>query len=75
MSTLKEQRVNTYLALGVLAGVIIVVCVIGIITFHKETEYLQGQAEVTEYRVSSKVPGRILEYKVQEGQKVRKGAR
>ena len=52
---------------------IIVVCVIGIITFHKETEYLQGQAEVTEYRVSSKVPGRILEYKVQEGQKVRKG--
>lgn len=73
MSTLKEQRVNTYLALGVLACVIIVVCVIGIITFHKETEYLQGQAEVTEYRVSSKVPGRILEYKVQEGQKVRKG--
>ena len=73
MSTLKEQRTNTYLALGVLACVIIVVCVIGILTFHKETEYLQGQAEVTEYRVSSKVPGRILEYKVQEGQKVRKG--
>lgn len=73
MSTLKEQRVNTYLALGVLACVIMVVCVIGIFTFHKETEYLQGQAEVTEYRVSSKVPGRILEYKVQEGQKVRKG--
>ena len=52
---------------------IIVVCVIGIITFHKETEYIQGQAEVTEYRVSSKVPGRILEYKVREGQMVKKG--
>ena len=73
MSTLKEQRVNTYLALGVLACVITVVCVIGIITFHKETEYIQGQAEATEYRVSSKVPGRILEYKVQAGQKVHKG--
>jgi HlyD family secretion protein len=74
MSTqLKEQRMNTYLALGVLVGVIAVVCVIGIITFHKETEYLQGQAEVSEYRVSSKVPGRILEFRVQEGQRVRKG--
>ena len=72
-TTVKEQRVNTYLALGVLACVIAVVCIIGILTFHKETEYLQGQAEVTEYRVSSKVPGRILEYKVHEGQMVRKG--
>ena len=61
------------MALGVLACVIAVVCIIGILTFHKETEYLQGQAEVTEYRVSSKVPGRILEYKVHEGQMVRKG--
>ena len=60
MSTIKEQRMNTFLALGVLAGVIAVVCVIGILTFHKETEYVQGKAEVTEYRVSSKVPGRIL---------------
>ncbi|MBR1512987.1 MAG: biotin/lipoyl-binding protein [Bacteroidales bacterium] len=73
MTTVKEQKMNTYLALAVLVGVIAVVCIIGIITFHKETEYIQGQAEVTEYRVSSKVPGRILEYKVQEGQKVRKG--
>lgn len=72
-TTLKEQRMNIYLALGVLGGVIAVVCIIGILTFHKETEYLQGQAEVTEYRVSSKVPGRILEFKVQEGQVVRKG--
>ena len=70
-TTLREQRINTYLALGVLGGVIAVVCIIGILTFHKETEYLQGQAEVTEYRVSSKVPGRILEYKVHEGQMVR----
>ncbi len=64
---------NTYLALGVLIGVIAVVCVIGIITFNKETEYLQGQAEVTEYRVSSMVPGRIMEYRVKAGDHVRKG--
>ena len=34
----------------------------------KGPEIIQGQAEVTEYRVSSKVPGRILEFRVKEGQ-------
>ena len=60
MSTIKEQRMNTYLALGVLAGVIAVVCVIGILTFHKETEYLQGQAEVTEYLYNQERGGRVI---------------
>ena len=31
------------------------------------------RSEVDEYRVSSKVPGRILEFKVKEGQSVKKG--
>ena len=39
----------------------------------KGPEIIQGQAEVTEYRVSSKVPGRILEFRVKEGQKVQAG--
>ena len=39
----------------------------------KGPEIIQGQAEVDEYRVSSKVPGRILEFRVKEGQTVQKG--
>ncbi len=39
----------------------------------KGPEIIQGQAEVTEYRVSSKVPGRILEFRVKEGQSVQAG--
>ena len=39
----------------------------------KGPEIIQGQAEVTEYRVSSKVPGRILEFRVKEGQSVNAG--
>ena len=39
----------------------------------KGPEIVQGQAEVTEYRVSSKVPGRILEFRVKEGQSVQAG--
>ena len=34
---------------------------------------MQGQMETTEYRVSSKVPGRILEFRVKEGDKVKAG--
>ena len=34
---------------------------------------IQGQVEVTEYRVSSKVPGRILELRVKEGDYVKAG--
>ena len=69
----KTQRINTFIALGVLAIVIAVICVIGIVTYGKTDEILQGQAEATEYRVSSKIPGRIMEFRVQEGQHVKAG--
>lgn len=36
-------------------------------------ETIQGEIETTDYRVSSKVPARVLEIRVQEGDHVRKG--
>lgn len=69
----KQQNITTFLALAVLACVLGVVCTIGILTFGKTDEIIQGQAEVNEYRVSSKVPGRILEFRVHEGQFVKAG--
>ncbi len=39
----------------------------------KQEEIIQGEAETSEYRVSSKVPSRVLELRVEEGQMVRKG--
>jgi HlyD family secretion protein len=39
----------------------------------RDPEIMQGQVEVTEYRVSSKVPGRILELRVKEGDYVKVG--
>lgn len=53
--------------------VIATVCVIGSLTYGKVSEIMQGQMEATEYRVSSKVPGRILEFRVKEGDKVKAG--
>ena len=39
----------------------------------KPQEVLQGEAETTDYRVSSKVPGRIKDIRVQAGDKVHAG--
>ena len=73
MATDKAQKINTFIALVVLVVIITVVCVVGSITYGRTNEILQGQAEVTEYRVSSKVPGRIMEDRVKEGQMVKAG--
>lgn len=73
MITKRKQRINTYFAIAVLACVVLAVCILGIFTFGKTDEILQGQAEANEYRVSSKIPGRILEFRVKEGQKVQAG--
>ena len=73
MATERTQRINTIIALAVLGLVIATVCVIGSITYGRTNEIMQGQMEVTEYRVSSKVPGRIMEYRVKEGDKVKAG--
>ena len=70
----KTQRMNIVLSLTAFAVVIAIVCLVGIYTFnHQEAEIVQGQAEVSEYRVSSKVPGRILKILVEEGQAVKAG--
>ena len=61
------------LAFLTLTGVIAIVALVGFYMLRKGPEIIQGQAEVTEYRVSSKVPGRILEFRVKEGQSVQAG--
>ena len=59
----KSQNSNMLLAFLTLTGVIAIVAVVGFFMLRKGPEIVQGQAEVTEYRVSSKVPGRILEFR------------
>ena len=55
------------------AAVIIIVGIIGLFTIDNEQDFIQGQVDVAEYRVSSKVPGRILEIRVKEGEYVKVG--
>ena len=49
------------------------VALIGFFALGRDPELIQGQVEVSEYRVSSKVPGRILEIRVKEGDFVKVG--
>ena len=70
MASQKSQNSNMLLAFLTLLGVIALVAVVGFFMLRKGPEIIQGQAEVDEYRVSSKVPGRILEFRVKEGQTV-----
>ena len=55
------------------ATVVVLVAVIGYFTLGKEEEVIQGEIEVSEYRVACKLPGRITELRVKEGDMVHKG--
>lgn len=69
----RSQNSNMLLAFLTLLGVIALVALVGFFMLRKGPEIIQGQAEATEYRVSSKVPGRILELKVKKGEQVKAG--
>lgn len=71
--TNKSQRNNILLAVGGFTAVVAVVGIIGFLTLGRTPETIQGEVEVSEYRVSSKVPGRILELRVKEGDYVKVG--
>ena len=69
----KSQHKNILLAVMGFAAVVVIVALIGLIALDRDPDIIQGQVEVSEYRVSSKVPGRILEIRVKEGDYVKAG--
>ena len=69
----KSQHNNILLAVIGFIAVVVIVGVIGFFLFDRTPDMIQGEVEVSEYRVSSKVPGRILELRVKEGDYVHVG--
>lgn len=69
----KSQHKNILITVACSTAVIAAVAAIGALSLKQEPETIQGQVEVSEYRVSSKVPGRILELRVKEGDYVNVG--
>lgn len=69
----KKQHKSVLLGVFFFVAVIVIVGIIGALTIGNEEDFIQGQVDVSEYRVSSKVPGRILEIRVKEGDFVHAG--
>lgn len=69
-----EKRKPNYIpALILIIAVVAAAAVFGYYAYQEEDTVIQGQVEVTEYRVASKVPGRVLRLLVEEGQTVHAG--
>lgn len=70
-----KRRMNYNLIVGIIALVLIIfaIAIIGYFVSKPKEMVLQGEAEANEYRISGKVPGRIEEMYVREGQTVHKG--
>ena len=52
---------------------ILLIAIFGFIFWEPAPEYIQGEAEATEVRISGKVPGRIEVFRFNEGDQVRQG--
>lgn len=69
----KTQHNNIMLAVIGLIAVIALVGIIGHFALNDDEDIIQGEIEVSEFRVSSKLPGRVVELRVKEGDYVHVG--
>lgn len=72
-SQFKRENKDLLLAFLTLTGIILVVAVVGFFMLRKGPEIIQGEVDVDEFRVSSKVPSRVLKLCKQEGDTVHVG--
>lgn len=73
MAKMTKERRNLSIGLLIFTAVIVAIAVMGIFLLKPSTEYIEGQADTDEYRVSSKVPARIVRFLVEEGDTVHAG--
>ena len=69
----KSQHQNILLAVMGFSIAVLIVAIIGFFTLGKTDEVIQGEVEIGEYRVSCKLPARVVEIRVKEGDFVHKG--
>lgn len=70
-----EQKENKALlfALGIVTVACIVLAIIGFVFLDKPADIIEGQADATSIRISGKLPGRVAEIYVSEGDLVKAG--
>lgn len=73
MDTENKKSGSKLIPILIFAAVIIAVGLYGFFFLRQEDNIIQGEADVTEVRISSKVPGRVARYLVEEGSYVKRG--
>lgn len=68
-----RSKTNLMIGLISLLGVVLIISLIGWLVLKPEPQLIQGEVEADEVRVSSKLAGRIQEFKTAEGASVQKG--
>ena len=69
--TKKERTLVITILIVIL--IIAALAVVGFLTIHQGPDTIQGQADATEIRISGKLPGRVADIYVEEGQLVKQG--
>ncbi len=69
----KNKTINAIVVVSSLIVTVILIVIIVGLSIPEETEVIQGYAETTDYRVSSKVPARVMKILVSEGDQIQAG--
>ena len=72
-SEVKKRESGLFVAVGIIVVAVTLLALAGFLFMNKPAEIIEGQAEATTVKVSGKLPGRVLEFYVAEGDNVRKG--
>lgn len=73
MDTEKKESKSKLIPIVGFILLIVLVALYGFFFLNQKDDIIQGEADATEIRISSKVPGRIDQYFVEEGDYVKKG--
>lgn len=73
MDKRKQTNFSLVLVAAAIVVAVIIVIIIAGLKLASQPELIQGQIETGDYRVSSKVPARVLEIRVEEGDSVCEG--
>ncbi len=68
----RENRILMFSLLGIIAAVV-VIAIVGFCLLEEPDDIVEGQAEATSVRISGKLPGRVTEFYVKEGDLVKTG--
>jgi HlyD family secretion protein len=68
----KTER-SLLIVLGLVVAALLIVAILGFLFMNKPAEIIEGQAEGTTVRISGKLPGRVADFYVEEGDTVHAG--